>query len=196
MAEQKSTKADTANGGSTQSKGVIALIVLACICSVLALTLTWVRNQTLDTDRYVKTVAPLATNKAIQSAVTDALTNELVKAVKPEQLVKKSLPSQAAPLAGPIAQAVQGFARTVILKLVESKQFAKLWEVISRRSLPWRRLDPGSFSSRRPEASRSPIQRRRHSPRPSTTRVSGSSSCSASAARRWRVSRSATASTG
>ncbi|MCX6389304.1 MAG: hypothetical protein NT122_01510 [Solirubrobacterales bacterium] len=134
MAEQKSTEADAANGGAKQSKGVIALVVLACICSVLALTLTWVRNQTLNTDRYVKTVAPLATNKAIQSAVTDAITNELVKAVKPEQLVKKSLPSQAAPLAGPIAQAVQGFARTVILRLVESKQFAKLWEVISRRS--------------------------------------------------------------
>ncbi len=117
-----------------QSKGVIALITLACLCALLALTFTWVRNQTLNTDRYVATVAPLAQNKAIQTAVTGALTNEFVKAVEPQKLAESKLPASAAPLAGPIAQAITGFVRTIIGKVVASQQFATLWEVISRES--------------------------------------------------------------
>jgi hypothetical protein len=117
-----------------QSKGVIAVIALACICSLLALTFTWVRNQTLNTDRYVATVAPLAQNKAIQGAVTGALTAEFVKEVDPQKLAEEKLPSSAAPLAGPIAQAITGFVRTIIGKVVESKQFATLWKEISRES--------------------------------------------------------------
>ena len=119
---------------SGQGKGAVTLIVLACVCSILALALTWVRNQTLDTDRYVATVAPLAQNKAIQGAVTDAVTKQLVTAVHPQQLVQKSLPDQAAPLAGPIASAITGFVHDLIGKLVASKQFETLWKGISRES--------------------------------------------------------------
>lgn len=119
---------------SGQGKGAVALIVLACVCSVLALALTWVRNQTLDTDRYVATVAPLAQNKAIQGAVTDAVTAQLVSAVQPQKLVAESLPEKAAPLAGPIAKALTGFVRDLIGKLVASKQFETLWKAISRES--------------------------------------------------------------
>lgn len=121
-------------GKRGQGKVAVALIALACICSVLALILTWVRNETLDTNRYVETVAPLAKDKAIQTAVTNAVTAELVKAVKPEQLIEQSLPPAAAQLAGPLSQAVTGFVRTGIGRLVASPGFATVWETISRES--------------------------------------------------------------
>lgn len=128
----EATAPDTGKVG--QGRAAVALIVLACICSVLALTLTWIRNETLDTDRYVETVAPLADNPAIQNAVSDAVTAELVRTVNPEQLIRQSLPEQAAPLAGPLSGAVSGFVRTAVGKLVDSPAFATLWKAISRES--------------------------------------------------------------
>jgi len=115
-------------------KAAVGLLVLACLFSVLALTFTWVRNQSLNTDRYVQTVAPLATNPAIRSAVTDAVSKQIVTAVNPEQLIQQSLPPKAAPLAGPLAEAVKGFVHTLVGKLVSSKQFEQLWAGISRES--------------------------------------------------------------
>ena len=117
-----------------QSKLVVALIAAACVCSILAVLLTFVRNQALDTDRYVSTVAPLAHDKAIQLAIATVVSNQLVEAANPPKLIKQSLPPQAAPLAGPITSAVTGFVRDQVLKLVSTDAFAKLWEVISRTS--------------------------------------------------------------
>ena len=117
-----------------QSKAVVALIAAACVCSILAVLLTFVRNQALNTDRYVSTVAPLAHDRAIQVAIATVVSNQLVAAADPPKLIKQSLPPQAAPLAGPITSALTGFVREQVLKLVSTQAFAKLWEVISRKS--------------------------------------------------------------
>ncbi len=119
---------------SKQSKVVVALIAAACVCSILAVLLTFVRNQALDTDRYVSTVAPLAHDKAIQLAIATVVSKQLVAAANPPKLIEQSLPPQAAPLAGPITSALTGFVREQVLKLVSTEAFAKLWEVISRNS--------------------------------------------------------------
>lgn len=112
----------------------VALIVLACVFSLLALTFTWVRNQTLDTDRYVKTVAPLATNHAIQDALTVAVTKEIDRSLDPQQVIKPYLPEKAQPLAAPIGAALTGFAGEIVKRFFQSKEFPKAWEAISRRS--------------------------------------------------------------
>jgi hypothetical protein len=115
-------------------KLTVVLITLACILSLLALTFTWVRNQTLDTNRYVETVAPLASNKAIQSALADATTKQIEAAVDPKSLVTQYLPPKAAPLAGPISAALTNFTHQAAEKFFASPAFPKIWTVISRRS--------------------------------------------------------------
>ncbi len=117
-----------------QGKLSVVFVTLACVCSLLALSLTWVRNQTLNTDRYVATVAPLADNKAIQTALADATTKEIDKAVDPQALVAQYLPPKAAPLSGPIASALNTFTRQATEKFFASPAFPKIWTEISRRS--------------------------------------------------------------
>ena len=45
------------------------LIVVACLLSVLSVFVVFARNEVLNTDTYVSTVTPLASNPAVQSAV-------------------------------------------------------------------------------------------------------------------------------
>src|SRR5262245_31157560 len=53
------------------------LIVLGSALSPLAVTAVWLKSEVSDTDRYVATVAPLAHDPALQSAVTDRITTEI-----------------------------------------------------------------------------------------------------------------------
>ena len=112
----------------------IALIVLACVFTFLALTFTWIKDQTLDTNRYVKTVAPLASNVAIQNALADAVTKQIDKSVDPQALITPYLPEKAKPLAGPIGAAISTFADQAVQRFFHSEQFPKVWEEISRLS--------------------------------------------------------------
>jgi type VI protein secretion system component VasK len=50
------------------------LLVLACVLAPLGVVAVWARNQVTNTDRYVATVAPLASDPAIQQAITDRIT--------------------------------------------------------------------------------------------------------------------------
>ena len=43
----------------------VVLIVLGCVLAPLAGVAVWARNQVTNTDRYVRTVAPLASDPAI-----------------------------------------------------------------------------------------------------------------------------------
>src|SRR4029453_8264191 len=53
------------------------LIVIACVLAPLAGVAVWSKNLITNTDRYVTTVAPLARDPAIQSAVADKITAEI-----------------------------------------------------------------------------------------------------------------------
>jgi len=49
----------------------VLLIVVGCVLAPLAGVAVWARNQVTNTDRYVRTVAPLASDPAIQAAMAD-----------------------------------------------------------------------------------------------------------------------------
>jgi hypothetical protein len=126
----------------------VVLIVLGCVLAPLAGVAVWARNQVTNTDRYVATVAPLASDPAIQQAVTDqitaqiftyidiqALTTQVVDALA-TRVEGRGLPPQAAAalqgLAGPIANGVQGFVRTQVGNVVASDAFADAWVQANR----------------------------------------------------------------
>jgi hypothetical protein len=52
------------------------LLVLFCLSTVLSVIAIWTRNQIEDTDRYVRTVAPLADDPAIQAALVNRVTTQ------------------------------------------------------------------------------------------------------------------------
>ena len=110
------------------------LIVLACLLAVLSVVVVYARNELLNTDTFVATVAPLAKDKAIQTTVATKVSDSLVARTDIEQRVKNALPSQAGFLANPITGAVQTATYQITLKLVQSSRFQTLWEQALRNS--------------------------------------------------------------
>ena len=110
------------------------LLVLACLLAVVSVLVVFARNQLLSTDAYVSTVAPLATNPAIQTQVATRVSEELVARTDLSQRVKGALPNKAGFLATPIADGVQSATYSVTLKLVQSPKFEQLWVAANRAS--------------------------------------------------------------
>jgi hypothetical protein len=110
------------------------LIVLACLLAVMSVVVVYARNELLNTDTFVSTVAPLAKDKAVQTAVATRVSENLVARTNLQQQVHNALPEKAGFLANPIAGAVQTATYQITLKLVQSPKFQTLWEQALRRS--------------------------------------------------------------
>ena len=110
------------------------LIVLACLLAVLSVVVVYARNELLNTDTFVATVAPLAKDPNVQKTVATKVSDNLVARTDVEQRVKSALPAKAGFLANPISGAVHTATHELTLKLVQSSQFQHLWEQALRRS--------------------------------------------------------------
>ncbi len=110
------------------------LVVVACLLSVVSVVVVFARSQLLNTDAYVSTVTPLASNPAIQAAVANRVSEKLVVQTNLEQRVKEALPARAGFLATPITSGVQSATRAITLKAVQSPRFQKLWVAANRNA--------------------------------------------------------------
>ena len=99
----------------------------------------WTKNLVTDTDRYVATVAPLASDPAIQSAIADRITAEIFKHLDVagitnravDALADRGLPplvaTQLHALSEPLSSGVESFVRTEVGKVVASDAFVNAW---------------------------------------------------------------------
>jgi hypothetical protein len=110
------------------------LVVVACILAVVSVVVVFGRNELLNTDTYVSTVTPLASNPAIQSEVATRVSEALIARTDLSERVKNALPSAAGFLVTPITSQVQNVAYSIALKLVQSDQFQKIWVTANRAS--------------------------------------------------------------
>ena len=122
---------------------VAILTVLVAVLALATVTARFVRGEVLDTDRYVTTVAPLASDPAIQDQIADSVTDEIFARVDVEQLTADALSAltdlvpatENAPrldraidgLAPVIAGQARSFVNETVLSLVRSDQFEDLW---------------------------------------------------------------------
>jgi hypothetical protein len=141
VTDQSAGSAAAAEKGAIEARNkggrktaIVSLLVLASILAPLAVASIWVKNQVTDTSRYVRTVKPLASNPAIQSAVAANLTNTLFKRVDVEARAKDALPPRAKQFAAPIAAGIEGYAQTATKKFLASDAFQKLWVQVNRRA--------------------------------------------------------------
>ncbi len=127
------------------SVGAAVLITVACILAPLAVTSVWADRVLSDTDQYVQTVAPLADDPAVQSAlageVTDTVlqyvdvegvTTELLDTLAQQDNVPPRLAAALPALAAPITNGVESFTRTQVNDFMASPQFATLWSEVNR----------------------------------------------------------------
>jgi hypothetical protein len=122
----------------------VLLIVLGCVMAPLAGVAVWARNQVTNTDRYVRTVAPLAADPAIQAAIADQITTQIFTYLDVQgltnqavdELAERGLRPQVADqlrgFAGPLASGIQSFVRTQVGKIVQSQAFADAWVQANR----------------------------------------------------------------
>jgi len=113
---------------------VATLVILSVVLLPIAGLTVWVRNLVLDTDKYVDTVAPLASNKDITDNVANKITNKLFAEVNVEQDAKDALPERAQFLASPIASGVETFTRDAATRALASDKFQTVWRNANRRA--------------------------------------------------------------
>jgi hypothetical protein len=107
-------------------------LVLAALLAILSVVAVWTRNQVLDTDRYVETVAPLAREPSIQDVLIDRLTDAIAPPDRTAEFVRGLLPPRADPLATTVGTAVEGFVRDKLGEFIRSPGFAERWDQLSR----------------------------------------------------------------
>ncbi|GAA2641095.1 hypothetical protein [Streptomyces vastus] len=123
---------------------VSVLLLLAFVLAPAAVVAAWVDSEVSDTDRYVQTVAPIATEPSVQNTVTDRLTKRVVDnidvaaitAATARALERAGAPPQvvlgARALTGPLKSALSAAVHDIVNKVVTSDQFAEAWDDANR----------------------------------------------------------------
>ena len=133
-------------GARQRWRSIVAtlLIVVACMLAPLSVAAIWTRNQVTNTDRYVATVTPLASDPAIQNAIADQITAQVFTYIDIKGLTTQAVDAlagrglrpdvadQLQAFAVPIANGVQSFTRSQVGKIVESDAFADAWVQANR----------------------------------------------------------------
>ncbi|HEX5741826.1 MAG TPA: hypothetical protein VFY17_09785 [Pilimelia sp.] len=118
----------------------VALMLVSVAVGMASVTAVVVRNQVLDTDRYVANVAPLAHDPVVQDAVATRLSTEVLSRVDLEALARQATgwlrqqgaPSEVEALVAPAVRGAESFVRSQVRRLVGTAQFAEIWEAANR----------------------------------------------------------------
>jgi hypothetical protein len=121
-----------ARGGLFRRIAVGVLVFLIALLVPITATATWVRHTVLNTDNYVSTVAPIASNPTVTAALARTATDELFTALDPQQLVQSALPTKAAFLAAPITNGIKGFVQDQVNAVLNTAAFQQIWVTANR----------------------------------------------------------------
>jgi hypothetical protein len=113
---------------------VVVLVVLGLLLSAVSVGAVWSRNQVLDTDAYLRSVQPLATDALIQDEVADKVATAISARLDSEALAASALPHRAAFLAVPLAEVVDDLVRDKSREFTHSLAFEQLWTELNRVS--------------------------------------------------------------
>ena len=121
----------------------VLLIIVGCVLAPVSVLAVWTANQVSDTSSYVANVTPLIKDPAIQNALTNKLTTEIVTKID----VKGRTDQAAAELSqkgftriggllkgvsGSLASGVQGFVHSRIHKIITGPRMANAWVQVNR----------------------------------------------------------------
>ncbi len=135
----------TAGGRTTRAFAATVLIVLACLLAPVSVVSVWASTVVSDTDRYVETVAPVAEDPGVQSAIADEVTAAIMENLDVEGLTTQALDviaeqenmpprvADALPaLAAPLTRGIEDFTRSQAGNLIASSEFEEVWADVNR----------------------------------------------------------------
>ncbi|MEW1773295.1 hypothetical protein [Streptomyces sp. NPDC086777] len=119
----------------------VVLVVLGCLLAPLAVVASWAADQVGDTDRYVSTVAPLASNADVQAAVADRATDALMSHLDLPALLADVTPADRPrlqqALGGRLGDALEGAVRSFVhdkaREVAASGAFRTVWTDANRK---------------------------------------------------------------
>jgi hypothetical protein len=117
-------------------RGVVAAVLVAvCAFAVVAATVgLWAANTTLNTERWVATVAPLPRDPQVTGAVAQFTTTELFAVLDVEQRLREVLPEQAAFVAGPVTGQLRSTVQRMVGDVIGDERFQAVWIEVNRRA--------------------------------------------------------------
>ncbi|PWI18032.1 hypothetical protein DI272_30680 [Streptomyces sp. Act143] len=118
------------------------LVVIGCILAPLSVVAAWVADEVGDTDRYVDTVAPLASNPDIQSAAANRVTDALMTRIDLSTLLADAAPGDRPrlekALGGRLGDSLEGAVRSFVHDKAQavfaSDAFTTIWTEANRRA--------------------------------------------------------------
>jgi hypothetical protein len=126
--------------------GSVLLICLAALLSLLSVVAVWANSIVQDTDRYVATVGPLASDPDVQKAVTNRVTGAVLAQIDVDALVKeltdaaseRGVPPRLSQLLGnlqgPIDNGLKQLVGSTVERVVTSSAFETVWVNGNRRA--------------------------------------------------------------
>ncbi|WP_235522323.1 hypothetical protein [Cellulomonas sp. Root137] len=127
-----------------RSTAAVILILIGALLAPVAVVGSWARGLMVDTERYVDTVAPIAQDPLVQSAVSNRITVAVVDALNVEELTTQATDAVAnldlppvvsgavQSLQAPLQEAITGFIRKNVTKIVSSDAFENIWAEANR----------------------------------------------------------------
>ena len=137
----------TAGGSKWRTFWAVVCITIACLLAPLSIASVWAKGEVTDTQRYVATVAPLAEDPAIQEAVADRVTTEVLTYINIPELTQEAISTISAnrdltarqvaalnALAGPLDSGIEGFIGDQVTTIVQSDAFDAAWTEANTRA--------------------------------------------------------------
>ncbi|MFD4142693.1 MULTISPECIES: hypothetical protein [unclassified Streptomyces] len=116
------------------------LIVIGCILAPLAGVAAWTADEVGDTDRYVDTVAPLASDPDIQNAAANRVTDAVMEHIDLPTLLEGAAPADRpllekalGRLGNSLESAVRSFVHDKSEEIIASDTFNRIWVQANRR---------------------------------------------------------------
>jgi hypothetical protein len=131
--------------GTTRAFAATVLIVIACLLAPVSVLSVWASAVVSQTDRYVETVAPVADDPGVQSAIADEVTAAIMESLNVADVTTEALQTLAQQenmpprvadalpaLAVPLTRGIEDFTRTQTGNFVSSAQFEAVWAEVNR----------------------------------------------------------------
>jgi hypothetical protein len=119
-----------------RSRSIIAwiLVVVVSIMLPLSVMTVWAVNIVTNTNKYVETMAPIASNPTVIANTSVRVTNEFFSSADVQKRIANVLPKKASALAVPLTDGLHTTVQNQIHKLLSSAFFQKVWNNGNRRA--------------------------------------------------------------
>jgi hypothetical protein len=106
---------------------VALLIWGTSVLAVVGIFAVWANRQVLNPNNWSSTSTQLLQNAAVREATSNYLVDQLYANVNVEEELKKRLPSQLQPLAGPLAGAIRNLATEAAQRALANARVQEAW---------------------------------------------------------------------